>query len=316
MDDNRTEIEHARTSSVWRPTHLLRAQLLLGVVSSLVCGGLYVAADLWDWENGPAVGLTQSLILNTAALLPELAIVWVYWGMARVIPPIYRPAGRLASPAAGFRGGSLCVFGSITILATTALSFPEMELVPETVAWGIVMAGALGLVALVLVAMFFMSRAGGGRGSIGGMVFLLFIVGRQFVDVLFNYLAHPNRARPEAVLDFVAKLTYLEALFCYVAFRMWFAMVKLRERRLLGNLAAVVASVELLNIGLIGAWFFGFLNFNEYAVASIAPDAARGILQFVWFYQLRERADQEPHSSKDDLWNIPLHEQNWDDAVS
>ena len=327
-DAYRRQFPFAGHSSEWRPTYDLLAKLMLGAIASLACGGLYVAADLWDLENGIQNGMTQSLSLNLVALVPELAIVWVYWGMAKAIPAMQRPGGWVENPAAGFRGGSLCCFGSICVIGVTALSSPRTDVVSDDDAWRLIMASAFALLLLVLIAMYFMIKAGRRRGSIGGMVFLLFILGALFLDLLVLWktdggngpgqAAPPVQpgAQPLSNLGLAADLTYMAGLLCYVAFHLWFAFVKLRERQLLGTLAAFVAVIELFNIGVIAAQVLGYLGFGEYALASIASDAGRGILQFAWFCQLQKRADQDPPPVKDYDWNIPLHEQDWDNEGS
>jgi hypothetical protein len=327
-DSHRRQFNFAGHSPQWRPTYDLLAKLLLGAIASLACGGLYVAADLWSWENGVPPGFTPSLELNLWALLPELVIVWVYWGMAKGIPSIQHPRGWIENPAAGFRGGSLCAFGNLCALAVNALCFPKTDVFLDDTAWLLIWSCAIGHILLAMVAIFFMVRSGRRGGSVGGMVFLLFILGNLLLELRFLWIhdgapipgqdAPPVNAgaQPQSTLGTAADLTYLAGLLCYVFLRLWFAFVKLRERRLLGSLAAIVAGIELLNIGLIVAMIFGYLGFTEYALASIVPDAGRGILQFAWFLQLRQRADQDPPPVKDYDWNIPMHEQHWDNEGS
>jgi hypothetical protein len=299
-------------STVWRPTHVLRGQLTLGALAALAAGGLYVAADGWDWNNGePPVGLTPSTELNLIALFPQLVVVWVYWGMAKVIPPVCRPDGRLESPAAGFRGGSLCCLGALCVLNSLCLLDLQAPALPEVGTWTLITVDCAALLALALVAIGFLHRAHARPSAISAMVILLSVLGWLFFQVFAAALASAATGQPFPVGP-AAGAVVIGAILCYMAFYLWFAFVKVKERRLLGNMAVAVAAVDLFSIGLLGAWVLQAISFEAAVLASFAVDAGRGILLFSWFFLLRERADQQPPRRNEYFWHLPLHEVDWD----
>ncbi len=305
------EPEPAPDSMVWRPTHVLRGQLILGAVAALAAGGVYIAADVWEWENGPLDGLQLSGTLNLVALLPELVIVWVYWGMAKVIPPILHRSGERQNPSAGFQGGSACVFGSISVLCLWPLCHPADPLLSEGSKWAIVFGEAVALVLLLLVALAFIRRTRTGGGAIGAMGTVFFIVGMLLANLPMLPFA-PGGPQGQTPLGPAAGLVLMAALICFCAFRVWFAVVKVRERHLLGNLAVAVSGVELLTVGWIIAPLVVSIAYQELMLAAMVLDGGQGLLRFSWFYALRERADQPPPRRPEYFWHTPLHEVDWD----
>jgi hypothetical protein len=113
-------------------------------------------------------------------------------------------------------------------------------------------------------------------------------------------------------LESAAALGFLAAVLAYSAFRVWFAVVKIRERRLLGNMAVANSAIELLTVGWFVASFLDLMTWQELMIAAMVLDGGQGILRFSWFYMLRERADQPPPLRKEYFWDTPLHEVDWD----
>jgi hypothetical protein len=294
---------------------------MLGLFAVLFAGACSVAEGAWYYANGIENAFTPGLAVGLAGLLPQLVVVYLFWGMGREI-------GSLS-----FQGASLCLFG--VNCAWEVLFLAHSEILPGDWPWFVVEAVAISMGLFVLVALGFwiaLTRRKGGcliPLAIGGLLLTQVIMhlslvgqrgapranqpngvpaqqnGRQPPNEPGRQPHHGDPAAPNAAaeqpnqlaklpIDEAVKLVALFALLCYAVFTLWFAMAKIGRWKQLGNLAVAVGAAQLIGMCTsVTQILFGVWSYEDGVLVGMIMDGGTSLLTAWWFARLRDQAEHE-----------------------